>query len=100
MDDVRLSLRERLILKDIEFALRRGRRFGGPLRSARHSIWLPTAVALFTLASVFLMVEGIRTSDPAVIWAFSAVWPLTLFQAFRLLCRWSTPHGISVKEPR
>jgi hypothetical protein len=100
MDDVRLSLRERLIFKDIEFALRRGHRFGGLLRTARGAIWLPLAVALSAAASVILMVAGIRTSDPAVIWAFAAVWPLTLFQSFRLLCRWSTPRRMPVRAPR
>ncbi|MGP4049160.1 hypothetical protein [Streptomyces sp. 2A115] len=59
-----------------------------------------------THASVFLMATGIRTSDggirtsdggtrtsvPAVIWAFAAVWPLTLILAFRLLCRWPKPR--------
>ncbi|MGQ4384022.1 DUF3040 domain-containing protein [Streptomyces sp. SAS_270] len=100
MDDVRLSLREWLILKDIESALRRGRRTGGPLRTPRRSIWLPTAVGFLVAASGFLMVAGIRTSDPAVIWAFAAVWPFALLQAFRLLCRCTTPHGISVKASR
>ena len=48
-------------------------------------------MTLLAPASVVLMVAGIRTSDPAVIWAFAGVWPLTLLLAFRLLCRWSTP---------
>ncbi|MBK3623601.1 hypothetical protein JHN59_01830 [Streptomyces sp. MBT49] len=37
--------------------------------------------------SVTLMVYGITTSEPGVIWAFAAVWPLTLYTAFRLLRR-------------
>jgi hypothetical protein len=35
------------------------------------------------------MVTGIVTSEPGVVWAFAAVWPVTLFAVFRLLCRWT-----------
>ncbi|MEU9208006.1 DUF3040 domain-containing protein [Streptomyces sp. NPDC048415] len=90
----RLSLRERLILKHIETELRRDRRLQRTLRAPGRDPWLPTAVTLLGVASAFLMVVGIRTSDPAVIWAFAALWPLTLLQAFRLLCRWSKPRDI------
>ncbi|MFF5156778.1 hypothetical protein ACFY3N_11075 [Streptomyces sp. NPDC000348] len=46
-------------------------------------------VAVLLAVSVALMVTGIVTSAPWAICAFAAVWPLTLFAAFRLLCRWS-----------
>ncbi|MFI7500826.1 DUF3040 domain-containing protein [Streptomyces sp. NPDC049687] len=100
LDDpgARLSFRERLVLKHIENELRRDRRLNrslraGPgVRAPRHDPWLATAVTLLGAASVFLLVIGIRTSDRAVIWAFAAVWSLTLLQAFRLLCRWSRPR--------
>src|SRR5690606_23015049 len=46
-------------------------------------------VALLCALSVGLMVTGMVTSAPAVIWAFAVVWPPTLFAVFRLLCRWS-----------
>lgn len=48
----------------------------------------PWAVALLLAVSVALMVSGVVTSEPGVIWAFAAVWPLTLYTAFRLLRRW------------
>jgi hypothetical protein len=90
MEDIQLSQRELLILHDIEHALRRDRRFVRVMRASRRPAWLPTSVALLGVASVFLVVVGIRTSDPAVIWAFAGIWPCALVQAFRLLCRWST----------
>jgi hypothetical protein len=90
MEDIRLSHRELLILHDIEHALRRDRRFVRVMRASRRSAWLPTSVALLGVASVFLVVVGIHTSDPAVIWAFAGIWPCTLVQVFRLLCHWST----------
>lgn len=47
--------------------------------------WLALAVGLLVTASVFLVVVGMRTSDPAALWAFAALWPVTLLQACRLL---------------
>lgn len=95
MDDIRLSPRERIILRDMERALRRDRRLAKamrpprPPRSPRRPVRLPVAVAVLAVVSILLMVIGIRTSEPGVIWAFAAVWPLTLVLAFRLLCRWA-----------
>jgi hypothetical protein len=89
MEDIQLSQRELIILHEIEHALCRDRRFGRVMRASPQSAWLPASVALLGVASVFLMVVGIRTSDPAVIWTLAGVWPCTLVQAFRLLCRWS-----------
>ncbi|MFE7854758.1 hypothetical protein [Streptomyces sp. NPDC057403] len=63
-------------------------RAGRPIRP----FWLPPAVTLLGAASLFLLVVGIRTSDPGAIWAFAALWPLTLLQGFRLLCRWTEPE--------
>ncbi|MEU5766956.1 hypothetical protein ABZ782_13630 [Streptomyces asoensis] len=53
----------------------------------------PWTVAVLLAVSVTLMVYGITTSEPGVIWAFAAVWPLTLCTAFRLLC------GGTVRRP-
>ncbi|MFJ9725651.1 DUF3040 domain-containing protein [Streptomyces sp. NPDC101209] len=94
VDDPRLSLRERFILKDIERRLRRDPRLRFRMRAGRpiRPFWLPLAVTLLGAASLFLLVVGIRTSDPGVIWAFAALWPLTLLQGFRLLCRWTEPE--------
>lgn len=96
-DGVRLSSRERLALLRIEVDLRRDRRFTrrmgrargltSRLDTGRGRMWLPAAVLLLTAASVFVAVMGMRTSDPALLGCFAVLWPLTLLQAFRLLCR-------------
>ncbi|MFC4466292.1 DUF3040 domain-containing protein [Streptomyces xiangluensis] len=98
----RLPDHEQRILDDIEADLRRDRRLRrrlrtlrikrrlNPARVAGYRPRVPT-VALLLAMSVGLMVVGIRTSEPAVIWAFAALWPLTLFGVFRLLCRWTEP---------
>ncbi|AZM59239.1 MULTISPECIES: DUF3040 domain-containing protein [unclassified Streptomyces] len=100
----RLPEHEQHILDEIERTLRRDRRLDRrlrtltmrrgpditrPLRRAagyRPRRW--TVAALLTVA-VALMVTGIMTSAPWAIWAFAGVWPVALFAAFRLLCRWS-----------
>ncbi|MFI5973331.1 DUF3040 domain-containing protein [Streptomyces sp. NPDC051452] len=86
-DEVPLSPAERLALLRIEAGLRQDRRFARRMGEARHGVWLPTAVLLLVAASVFVAVMGAHTSDPALPWCFTLLWPLTLFQAFRLLCR-------------
>lgn len=95
MDDIRPSPRERIILGEIERALRRDRRLvkamrpPSPSRPPRHParrvVWLPVAVALPAGVSIMLIVVGVRTSRPAVIRTFAALWPVTLLLAFRLL---------------
>ncbi|MFF8730930.1 DUF3040 domain-containing protein [Streptomyces sp. NPDC015171] len=91
-DEVRLSPREQLALLRMEADLRQDRRFVRRMGAARHRVWLPVAVLLLALASVFVAVMGIRTSDPALLGCFAALWPLTLFQAFRLLRRAARPR--------
>ncbi|MFC9280598.1 DUF3040 domain-containing protein [Streptomyces collinus] len=92
-DDVRLSPRERVALLIIEAELRQDRRFvhrmrATPGRSRFHrGAWLPLAFLLLACASVFTAVVGIRTSEPSLLWCFALLWPLTLLQGFRLLCR-------------
>lgn len=89
-NEIVLSPHERLTLRHIEAGLsvdrrlvrRMGRR-GGP----RPWRWPAVSVALLTCASLFFAIMGIRTSDPVFIWSFAGVWPFTLLQAFRLLCR-------------
>ncbi|MGV9883652.1 DUF3040 domain-containing protein [Streptomyces sp. NPDC003006] len=99
----RLPEHEQRILHQIERGLRRDRRLARRLRrlsrrgrrpSASRPVARPShacAVALLLAVSVGLMVTGIRTSEPGVIWAFAVVWPVTLYAAFRLLCRWTEP---------
>ncbi|WP_037671219.1 DUF3040 domain-containing protein [Streptomyces griseus] len=96
-DDVRLSPSERLALLRIEATLGRDRRFARAMRGKPAGPWLIVSVLLLAAASVFLAVMGIRTSDPVVVWCFAALWPLTLFQTFRLLRRLSRRAG---RRPR
>ncbi|KUN26628.1 hypothetical protein AQJ23_15875 [Streptomyces antibioticus] len=97
-DDVVLSPHERLALYRIEAELNADRRLtrrmrhhtGRGLRNpvpVSRRCWLPLSTAALLSASVFLVVMGIRTSYPAVLWCFAVLWPLTLLQGFRLLCR-------------
>ncbi|MFG3074483.1 DUF3040 domain-containing protein [Streptomyces sp. NPDC048225] len=96
----RLPDHEQRILDEIERALRLDRRLDRRLRTlrvrrcpdpARPAAHRPRAVTVLLLlaVSVTLMVLGIVSSAPGVIWAFAGVWPVTLFAAFRLLCRWT-----------
>jgi hypothetical protein len=49
-----------------------------------------TRVVLCLIAcSVGLMLTGMTTGEPAVIWAFAAVWTLTLVTSFVRLCRYA-----------
>ncbi|WP_328773490.1 DUF3040 domain-containing protein [Streptomyces sp. NBC_00286] len=98
----RLPDHEQRILDAMEADLRRDRRLRRRLRTVRikrrlnparvadYQPRVPTVALLLSL-SVLLMVLGIRTSEPVVIWAFAALWPPTLFGVFRLLCRWTEP---------
>ncbi|MEU0390536.1 DUF3040 domain-containing protein [Streptomyces chartreusis] len=99
----RLPENEQRILDEMERALRRDRRLDRRLRTLRLSrrpdparllarlgsyrprVW---TVAVLFAVSAGLMVAGIVTSEPGVIWAFALIWPPTLFALFRLLCRW------------
>lgn len=100
----RLPEHEQQILDEIERSLRRDRRLDRRLRTlkvrrgpdltrllTRVAACRPRGwtVAALLAVSVTLMVTGIVTSGPWAIWAFAAVWPITLFAVFRLLCRWS-----------
>ncbi|MDQ0789966.1 DUF3040 domain-containing protein [Streptomyces sp. B3I8] len=94
---------EQRVLADIEAALRRGdRRLDRRLRTLRMrrgpdvrrlAGYEPRAavVGVWLCVAVALMVTGICTGEPAVIWAFAVVWPVALFGLFRLLCRRSGP---------
>ncbi|MEV6945020.1 DUF3040 domain-containing protein [Streptomyces sp. NPDC051172] len=93
-EDVVLSSHERLALRSIEAELSCDRRLARSMRGEAGSrLWLPLSVALSACASLFLLVMGICTSDPIVIWCFAGLWPYTLLQVFRLLCRASRGPG-------
>ncbi|WP_405469413.1 DUF3040 domain-containing protein [Streptomyces canus] len=96
----RLPDHEQRILDEVERALRRDRRLDRRLRTGRlrrqpdlsrvtHYRPHVLTVGLLLAVSIALLVTGIVTSRPAVIWTFAAVWPLTLFAVFRLVCRWT-----------
>ncbi|MGV9287366.1 DUF3040 domain-containing protein [Streptomyces sp. NPDC003719] len=98
----RLPDHEQRILDEVERALRRDRRLDRRLRTlrlrrgpdlTRLASYRPRTLTVFLLLalSVTLMVTGVVTSEPAVIWAFAAVWPLALFAVIRRLSRCS--HG-------
>ncbi|MDT0387648.1 DUF3040 domain-containing protein [Streptomyces sp. DSM 41921] len=99
----RLPDHEQRILDEMERVLRRDRRLDRRMRTLRPGrrpdpAGLPARLASYrprvlTVAVLFavstgLMVAGMVTSEPAVIWAFAALWPPTLFAGFRLMCRW------------
>jgi hypothetical protein len=83
-DSVVLPSRERLALLRIEAHLREDRRLARRMRHPVSRPLLPLSVAALTWASLLLLVMGILTSDPAVLWCFAALWPVTLLLAFRL----------------
>jgi hypothetical protein len=86
-DDVVLSPTERMALRRIESELSGDRRLARRMRGPGPGLRLRLSVAVLACVSLFLMVMGIRTSNPAVIWCFAVLWPVTLLQTFRLLCR-------------
>ncbi|MBO4260102.1 DUF3040 domain-containing protein [Streptomyces griseorubiginosus] len=98
MSTSRLPDHEQRALDEMERALSRDRRLERRLRTfrpsrrpdlARLAAYRPRllTVTFLLLVSIGLMVAGIVTSEPAVIWAFAGVWPAALFASFRLLCR-------------
>lgn len=107
----RLPDHEQRILEQLEADLRRDRRLDRQMRTLqlkrrRRPNLAPIAayrphpvtVAFGLATSIILMVTGIRTSEPGVIWAFALVWPVTLYAVFRLLCRWSEPRAARETE--
>ncbi|MFF4142322.1 DUF3040 domain-containing protein [Streptomyces sp. NPDC001698] len=96
MSTGRLPDREQRILNEIERALSRDRRLVRRLRSARRPPALSRVasyaprlwtVVVLVAVSAALLTAGAVTSEPGVIWAFAAVWPVALFSVLRLLCR-------------
>ncbi|MFE3164919.1 DUF3040 domain-containing protein [Streptomyces sp. NPDC059224] len=93
-DDVVLSTHERLVFWHIEAELSDDRRL---VRRMRHSgparRWLPLSVAALVCASLLLLVAGILTLNPAALWCFAALWPVTLLLAYRLPRRPARAEG-------
>ncbi|MFF3699223.1 DUF3040 domain-containing protein [Streptomyces sp. NPDC002221] len=90
MEETELSREERDALDSIEEALCRDHRLSRRMAGReRRRLRLPLVVGVLTFASVGLLIQGIRTSEPAVIWSFAVVWPLALVSACWLLWRWA-----------
>ncbi|MER8047740.1 hypothetical protein [Streptomyces sp. NPDC094032] len=118
MDEARLSPRERRILEEIEQglgtdrSLARGLRTGHPARWHRHprpGLHHPglrfrrpggRVTALLGVAALALFVAAVATESPALIWAFAAVWVVTLVSVLRLLLGWSRRHLTGAERPR
>ncbi|MEW2166483.1 DUF3040 domain-containing protein [Streptomyces sp. NPDC007084] len=87
-DGVRLSPLERAALAEIEEGLRHDHVDPEPPPAPARRPWLAVSVVLMVLCSVFLAVVGFRTSEPAILWCFAVLWPLTVIQSVRLVRRW------------
>ncbi|GHH85170.1 hypothetical protein GCM10018793_52120 [Streptomyces sulfonofaciens] len=92
----RLPEREQRILDEMEAALDRDHRLNRRLRAVRisfrvHSAWAASGaargffMAMAALASLILLVVGISTSNPGVIWAFAATWTFALLGGRRAM---------------
>lgn len=101
MDGPELSEQEQRILSDIEQGLRADQRLDRRLRTLHRGIrpwaspgdWyrshrLVLCTVLLGTACAALFVRAVATSSPALIWAFAAVWVLTLVCALLLTIRW------------
>ncbi|MCJ0868617.1 hypothetical protein [Streptomyces sp. AP-93] len=101
MDGPELSQQELKILGDIEQDLRADQLLDRRLRTLRRGIrpWAvprdwhrPRGLGLYTallgVACAALFVRAVATSAPALIWAFAAVWVLTVVCLLLLAIRW------------
>ncbi|MFD4631763.1 DUF3040 domain-containing protein [Streptomyces sp. NPDC058284] len=96
----RLPEHEQRILEELEESLRRDRplqarwrllRLERRVRNVLAHTPRPLTVAFLAIVCGALLIIGIRTSTPGVIWAFAVLWSLTLVGFLRLLCRWTDP---------
>lgn len=100
MDGPELSQQEQRILKDIEQELRADQLLDRRLRTLHRGFrpWAlrdwrrPQGLGLWTaflgLVCAALFVRAVSTSSAALIWAFAAVWVLTLVCLLVLVIRW------------
>ncbi|MCX5394883.1 DUF3040 domain-containing protein [Streptomyces sp. NPDC006482] len=102
MEEVRLSARERRALAEIEEQLDRDEPLAERLRTMRNGPGLSApslsggrrrlpvlGVAVLGVMALALLVLAVATEVPALIWAFAAVWVLTLVGLLGLVVRWS-----------
>ncbi|MGR4878668.1 DUF3040 domain-containing protein [Streptomyces sp. LARHCF249] len=100
MDGPELSQQEQRILNDIEQELRADQLLDRTLRTLHRGIrpWAPRdwhrphglglCTAFLGLACAALFVRAVSTSSTGLIWAFAAVWVLTLVCLLVLVIRW------------
>ncbi|MEV7282353.1 DUF3040 domain-containing protein [Streptomyces sp. NPDC093111] len=104
MDEARLSPRERRILEEIEQGLGTDRSFARGLRAGHPGPRLRRpggrATALLGAVALTLFVTAVATESPPLIWAFAAVWVVTLVCLLRLLLDWSRRHLTGAERPR
>lgn len=89
MDEARLSPRERRILAEIEQSLGGDGAFARGLRARRFRRLAGPATALLGAVTITLFALAVATEEPALLWAFAAVWVVTLVCLLTLLLRWS-----------
>lgn len=101
MDGPELSRRELEILNGIEQELRTEQLLDRRLRTLHRGLrpwssaghwprrhWLGACTAAVGLVCAVFFVRAVVTSSPAQIWAFSALWVLTLVGLLLLVIRW------------
>ncbi|MFD9307517.1 hypothetical protein ACFWCB_33395 [Streptomyces sp. NPDC060048] len=101
MDGPELSQQERMILEGIEQDLRTDQLLDRRLRTLRRGLrpwvsplgWsrrhgLGVSTCLLGVVCAVLFVRAVATSSPTLIWAFAAVWVLTLVCLMLLVIRW------------
>lgn len=101
MDGPELSRQERIILNDIEQDLRADQLLDRRLRTLRRGIrpWASPwnwarrhpaglCTGLLGAACAALLVCAVATSSPPLVWAFAAVWVITLVSLIRLAIGW------------
>ncbi|WP_426367351.1 DUF3040 domain-containing protein [Streptomyces sp. E-08] len=100
MDEARLTAHERRVLAEIEEALERDEALARRLRTMRRPPHLSApsiagarrrlpslGVAALGVMTLALLVLAVATGAPALIWAFAAVWVLTLLGTLILVVR-------------
>ncbi|MFE5795993.1 DUF3040 domain-containing protein [Streptomyces sp. NPDC056503] len=99
MDEARLSAHERRVLAEIERDLSADERLARHMAGRRPALRPPRSTgrgglgaAALGAATLALLVLAVVTSTPALIWAFAAVWVVTLLLLLRLVVRWTRRH--------
>ncbi|MEU6977706.1 MULTISPECIES: DUF3040 domain-containing protein [unclassified Streptomyces] len=104
MEEAGLSPRERRILEEIEQGLGADRPLARGLRSGRPGPRFRRpggrVTALLGAVTLTLFVTAVATESPPLIWAFAAVWVVTLVCLLRLLLVWSRRHLTGAERPR